>query len=281
MPIVDSHIHLWENAGGPLPQRPRFTYPEALPLMDEAGVDIVIDCPPIWDPASPDYAIEAHRAHPTRFFAHGWIDLLEPDAPRHLREYLARPGVIGMRFMTASPKAPPGETSTMSRIRWPNDNSLDWFWQAMADSGKPLAVCGGAILPHVEAVARRHPELKLILDHFGAVTMGPGLTQLPGLLGLAKLPNVAVKLSGGTGIFDEPYPVPSLAHEVRRLYDAFGPERLFWGTDVTRMKLNWRQCITAYTEHMSWLSAADLALIMGNGFLKWHGISVVPTAGVR
>jgi predicted TIM-barrel fold metal-dependent hydrolase len=179
-----------------------------------------------------------------------------------------------MRFITASPKAPPGEPSAMSRIRWPRDGSLDWFWRAMADSGLPLAVCGGAILPHVEAAARRYPHLKITIDHFGAATMGPGLAQFAGLFDLAKLPNVAVKLTGGPGYFNEDYPVPSLSNEVRRLYDAFGPERLFWGTDITRMKLSWRDCISVYTEHMPWLPPAALALIMGEAFLRWHGIAM-------
>jgi len=274
MMVVDAQIHLWKNPAAPPAPGIRFTYPEALARMNEAGVDIAIDCPPIWDETSLDYAVEAHRAHPGRFLTHGWVDLLEPGAPERLRACADLPGVIGMRFMTASPKAPPGETSTMSRIRWPSDGSLDWFWRAMADSNLPLAVCGGAILPHVEAAARRYPNLKITIDHFGAAAMGPGLVQFKGLFHLAKLPNVAVKLTGGPGCFDEAYPVPSLSGEVQRLYDAFGPERLFWGSDITRMKLSWRECITAYTEHMPWLPPADLALIMGEAFLRWHGIVV-------
>lgn len=141
------------------------------------------------------------------------------------------------------------------------------------ESGLPLAVCGGAILPHVEAAARRHPGLKITIDHFGAATMRPGLVQSPGLLELARLPNMALKLTGGPGYFNEPYSVPSLSGEVRRLYDAFGPERLFWGTDVIRMKLSWRECITVYTEYMPWLSSRDRGLIMGEAFLRWHGIA--------
>ena len=274
MMVVDAQIHLWKNPAAPPAPGIRFTYPEALARMNEAGVDIAIDCPPIWDETSLDYAVEAHRAHPGRFLTHGWVDLLEPGASERLRACADLPGVIGMRFMTASPKAPPGETSTMSRIRWPSDGSLDWFWRAMADSNLPLAVCGGAILPHVEVAARRYPNLKITIDHFGAAAMGPGLVQFKGLFDLAKLPNVAVKLSGGPGCFDEAYPVPSLSGEVQRLYDAFGPERLFWGSDITRMKLSWRECITAYTEHMPWLPPADLALIMGEAFLRWHGIVV-------
>ncbi|EIZ77742.1 amidohydrolase 2 [Novosphingobium sp. Rr 2-17] len=274
MRIVDAQVHLWENPGAPPIHGPSFTYQQALTGMDEAGIDLAINCPPIWDPAAMAYSVEAHLAHPDRFVTHGWVDLLGPDASASLDATLALPGMVGMRFITASPVAAPGETNTMNRIRWPQDNSLDWFWERMAASGRPVAVCGGAILPHVDRVARRHPELKLIIDHFGASIMGPGLVQFDGLFDFAQLPNVAIKLTGGAGYFDEAYPMPSLSREVRKLYDAFGPNRLFWGTDFTRMRLSWRECLTLYTEEMDWLTDRDRSLIAGEGLLLWHGMAI-------
>lgn len=273
VPIVDSQIHLWEDADSAPVRGQRFLYSEALRQMDAAGVDIAVNCPPIWDAGSMDYAVAAHQAHPDRFLTHGWVDLLEPDAADRLAACLAMPGIIGLRFLTASPKAPLGETSTASRVRWPSDGSLDWFWAAMAQANVPVAVGGGAILPHVEAAARAHPDLKITIDHFGAVAMPPPLVQLPGLHELAKLPNIAVKLTGGPGYFDQADCMNLLSAEVRRLYDAFGPERLFWGSDITRMSISWRECLTVYTEQMPWLSAEDLRLITGAAFLRWHGLS--------
>ena len=51
--------------------------------------------------------------------------------------------------------------------------------------------------------------------------------------------------------------------------DAYGPERLFWGTDITRLKCTWRQAITMYTEELPWLSERDKTLIMGEAFSRW------------
>jgi hypothetical protein len=34
------------------------------------------------------------------------------------------------------------------------------------------------------------------------------------------------------------------------LYDAFGPARWSWGTDITRMPCPWRQCVTMFTEEL-------------------------------
>lgn len=69
-------------------------------------------------------------------------------------------------------------------------------------------------------------------------------------------------------------------HEfVRQVYDAFGPERLFWGTDLTRFTYwdrpgdpkhcSYRQAVTMFTEEMPWLSESDLTLIMGKALCKW------------
>jgi hypothetical protein len=46
------------------------------------------------------------------------------------------------------------------------------------------------------------------------------------------------------------------------------------------MKLSWRECITVYTEHMPWLPPADLALIMGEAVLRWHGIAINASSGL-
>ena len=58
---------------------------------------------------------------------------------------------------------------------------------------------------------------------------------------------------------------------LRRLYDAFGPARWFWGTDITRMPCPWRQCVTLFTEELPWLKGHDLELVMGRAVCDWLG----------
>ncbi|HYY87474.1 MAG TPA: hypothetical protein VFA49_01665 [Chloroflexota bacterium] len=67
----------------------------------------------------------------------------------------------------------------------------------------------------------------------------------------------------------EPYPYRNIHPYLRQLYDAFGPERLFWGTDITRMPCSWRQCITLFTDELPWLSEADKRLIMADSVCAW------------
>ena len=53
------------------------------------------------------------------------------------------------------------------------------------------------------------------------------LAHLPNLLALARYPNVAVKATGVPGSTREPYPYRNLHPYLRRVNDAFGPERRF------------------------------------------------------
>src|SRR5256885_2077181 len=61
-------------------------------------------------------------------------------------------------------------------------------------------------------------------------------------------------------------------HEhLHRCFDAFGPDRMFWGTDITRMPCSWRQCVTVFTEELPWLKGRDLELVMGEALCNWVG----------
>ncbi len=69
----------------------------------------------------------------------------------------------------------------------------------------------------------------------------------------------------------DPYPFPSIHDALHRVFDAFGPRRMFWGTDITRMHCTWRQCVTLFTEELPWLKGQDLDLVMGRAFCDWIG----------
>jgi predicted TIM-barrel fold metal-dependent hydrolase len=277
MQIVDAQIHLWQGPGAPPHHRlgrETYSYDEALRDMDAAGVDAAINCPPIWDDSANRYAIEAALAHPDRFATLDWLDLTHPDVRHLLDESLARPGVIGLRFLTASPKAPADPMSTLSRINWPSDGRLDWLWDELAARAVPVTLYGSALLPRVRWIAERHPTLRVTIDHFGTIgNSAPdgALSQIPDLLDLSSLSNIAVKLTAAPSYAVGGYPYISVHPAVRELYDHYGPHRLFWGTDITRLNASWRECVAMFTEHMPWLSRSDLTLIMGHAICDWHG----------
>ena len=95
--------------------------------------------------------------------------------------------------------------------------------------------------------------------------------NLPEVVALARYPNVAMKATGASSYSGHAYPFPDIHDNLHRLYDAFGPARFFWGTDITRMPCPWRQCVTLFTEELSWLKGRDLELVMGRAVCDWLG----------
>ena len=264
MLIIDSQIHLWEGDQAP-PHHGRKPYlaEQALADMDAAGVDAAINAPPQWDVDSNRYAIESAARFPERFATTGWIKLDRPEAPDLVRRWRSQPGMIGFR-------TPCGLEDERS---WPTDGAMDWFLPLAAELDIPVVLGGPFVLPHVERWAAQYPNLKIALDHFGIMGLTPtrGLIQHEDVLSWSRFPNVSVKLCGAPDYAREDgYPFKGMHDRIHRLYDAYGPERLFWGTDITRLdNCTWRQAVTMFTEELSWLSENDKTLIMGEAFCRW------------
>ena len=157
------------------------------------------------------------------------------------------------------------------------DGTIDWLWSEAEKAGVPVAMLATDSLSEIGGIAERHPGLRLTIDHLGGrgglttLKDAKAMTHMPQLLALAKFPNVAVKATGAPGYSSEAYPFPAMHTYLRQIYDAFGPHRMFWGTDITKLPCSWRQCVTMFTEELPWLDEADKRLIMGDALCTWWG----------
>ena len=266
MLIVDAQVHIWANNKPTNPahrQVSTFSKDDLLKEMDAAGVAAAVIHPPSsWDPSSNELAVEAARQHPDRLAVLGNFPLDRPESRALIDGWKRRSGMLGLRFTFLQPH----------QRTWPTDGTIDWLWPAAERAGLPVALLAGNFLPLVGQVAARHPKLQLIVDHLGrpsGTKDDAAWANLHELLALARYPNVAVKATGAPSYSSEPYPYRNIHGHLRRIYDAFGPERMFWGTDITRMPCSWRQCVTMFTEELPWLSARDKELIMGRALCAW------------
>ncbi|MGE0057251.1 MAG: amidohydrolase [Dehalococcoidia bacterium] len=267
MLIVDAQIHLWSGAvPAKLPQHRQveaFLAAEARVGMEEAGVDAAIIHPPSWDAHANELAIAAAAEHPGRFAILGSLPLDQASSRERVASWKQQPGMVGLRYSFNSLDGP---------TTWFTDGTADWLWPAAEAAGVPVAILAGGSLWKAAEVAERHPGLRLLIDHLGA---GPGFAgpkiweQLPELIALAKYPNIAVKATGAPSYATEPYPFRDIHEPLQRVFDAFGPRRLFWGTDITRMKCSWTQCLTLFTEELPWLSGEAKELVMGRALCDW------------
>ncbi|HSX82058.1 MAG TPA: amidohydrolase family protein [Candidatus Saccharimonadia bacterium] len=270
MQIVDSQIHLWENATMSPQHRqiPTYSMDDALQEMTEAGVDAAVIHPPsTLGEAMNALAVDAARQHPDTFCILGNFDLQSPDRLDIVKHWRQRPGMLGFRFTFNQPH----------QQRWWTDGSLDWFWAACEQAGLPIGLLAGGHMADLGTIAAHHPGLKLHIDHCGRGGGGGGGTDeaafanLGEMLALATYPNVAVKLSGAPSYSSHPYPYRNIHPYRRQIFDAFGPQRCFWGTDITRMPCSYRQCVTMFTEELSWLQGRDKELVMGDAICDWLG----------
>jgi predicted TIM-barrel fold metal-dependent hydrolase len=274
--VVDSQVHIWiaESPDRPWPpggvaraNLPEpFTYDRLLVLMNEAGVDRVVIVPPFFEGERNDYALEAAKKYPDRFAVMGRILLNSPEAPALLRKWKDQPGMLGIRL-----------TFNWNQFAWLTDGTADWFWPAAAKAGVPVMVHPNGMILEFAHIAESNPRLTLIIDHMGLSTeiakSNIRERAIEQTLTLAKYPNVYVKVSSVPTYSFEPYPYRDMDEFVRRVVDAFGPRRCFWGSDLTVSfdRAFYRQRISHFTEELDFLSADDKEWIMGRAILSCLG----------
>ena len=267
--IIDSQVHLWraDSPDYPWPkdrpnERVQREEPchaeEILALMDGAGVDRAIIVPPIWagddNKAAMGWALE----YPDRLAIMGRFDLWNPDRDR-IERWLEQPGMLGIRMSYPREHGP----------EWLQDvGAFPWFWSAAQRIGIPLMIlCQGA--RPIESIAEHYPDLRLIVDHLGlhmTATQNPDadpFEDFEDLLALRRYPNVFAKMSCLSTYSRTPYPHPDLADKLEQVVGAFGPERLMWGSDATRLRnATYAQC-REHLATLSFLDERDLEWILG------------------
>jgi len=266
--IVDAQVHVWAGGtasahhtrGRPVP----FTIVDLQAEMQAAGVDCAVLAPPSWDPNGNTPSLEAAAAHSERFAVTGDIDWLAARAePERILHWRDEPGMRGLRLIFNTPEK-------QAHLA---DGSVEWIWHAAERADLPVMLLIPGAVSGVAGIAQRFPGLRLCVDHLGiprGAKDSAAFAHLPQLLALAKLPNVSVKAGGMPSYSSvDTYPYPSLHGYLRQVYDAFGPERIFWASDLTRMACDYREIVSLFTEGIAWLTAQDKRLIMGESICRW------------
>jgi predicted TIM-barrel fold metal-dependent hydrolase len=273
VPVIDAQIHVWspDTSRRPWPpgrtryaHGPALSAEQVLEVMDDAGVDRAVLVPPSWIGDDNTDALDAARRYPDRFAVMGRFDPTAADARPRLARWLEQPGMRGIRLTFHLPLW----------SGWLTDGSLDWFWAACEAAAIPLMIFVPGLVSHVGPIAARHPRLRLILDHlarWGDKKDDEAFADLDEVLALARYPNVAAKVSALPCYSSEAYPFPRLTPYIRRVYDAFGPRRMLWGTDYSRLPVPYRDAVRHFREGIEFFSAEDRAWIMGRACAEWLG----------
>ena len=268
MLVTDAQIHVWEvdrpdrpwPANRNQPQLPNgFSAEQALAEMDAAGVDRVVIVPAVVAGDRNEYALEVVAKYPKRFAIMGRIDAADPESERLLADWKTQPGMLGIRL------------SGGTRWEQVEDGSLEWLWAGCERYGIPIMMLPDpAVLGSIGDVAEQHPALTIILDHLGLRLLEDGAAwkTLDSTLALARFPRVHVKVSSVPNFSIAPYPHRDVHPHIRRVYDAYGPRRMFWGSDLTRLKGSYTDCLRLFRDELDFLSAEDREWILGRAIAE-------------
>jgi predicted TIM-barrel fold metal-dependent hydrolase len=275
MLVTDAQVHLWEaeRADRPWPrpqQRPPhrpngFSADEMLSEMDAAGVDRAVIVPPTWAGESNDWALEMASRYPARFAVVGRFDARAPDAPQQLAGWLKNTHMLGVRM----------SFHVKPFIDWLSDGSLNWFWAECAFLALPVMALVPGIVSRLEPVLKRHPELKILVPHMGCPLDIRGSAAFAGieeLLDLARYPNVTVMVSSAPCFSNEPYPFRDVHPYLRRIYEIYGPRRMLWGADLSRLTSSYSECLNLFRYALDFLSDDDKEWVLGRALaeaLNW------------
>jgi predicted TIM-barrel fold metal-dependent hydrolase len=269
--IVDAQVHLWKAESedwkwvpGMKPQMPEpFTVEKLVPLMDAAGVDRVVVVPPSWPGDRNDYGLEAARRYPGRFHVMGRIPLKNPASAALLPKWREQPGMLGVRLTFLGPAA-----------AWLKDGTADWFWPEAEKAGLPVMFLAPGQTAAFGRIAEQHPRLALIADHMGLsvdlVKEGKAAEAIAATASLARYPNVSVKLSAAANYSQEGFPFRDVNPHIQKLFEAYGPQRSHWGTDMTNGfdRATYKQRIIHFTEELPFLAESDKDWVMGRAILQ-------------
>ena len=229
---IDAHVHVWTDNLRRYPLGPGFTAEEMKPtayspteLLHDSRrnyVDRVVLVQMIYYGFDNSYMLDAIKQHPRTFKGIAVIDSKSkaPDVEMHR---LAEVGVRGFRLY-------PNEVSSSNLKTVGLSKMFD------CAARERLAMC---LLINPDALAAlthqcsNFPDTPVVIDHLARIGFDGSVKEpdIRALCALAKFPQVYVKLSGFYALGQGSPPHSDLLPLIERVYDAYGPKRLMWGSD--------------------------------------------------
>jgi predicted TIM-barrel fold metal-dependent hydrolase len=235
--LIESHVHLFADDPVRFPYNSASYKPKPEPVEDyvrfvrEAGINHAVIVHP--EPYQDDHRyLEyclAQEPSPGFFKATCLFDPIDPETPKRMQALVKRnPGrIVALRIHEIHAAGTPSTTSGLIRDRDLLSPQMAVTWQAAHDLGLDIQI---HCIPHYAAqigeLAAKFRETPVILDHLARPGQGTP-QEYDQVLMLAKLPQVYMKYSS-TGV-ETVNPHADAKALVKRVYEAFGADRMIWG----------------------------------------------------
>lgn len=268
-PVIDAQIHVWKASTPARPWPADAIEPQRdVPLevdevsaeMDAAGVSGVLLLAPTWEGSRNDYVLEAAASNPSRYGALLRYDVTSPAEAEKLAHWREVTGMRGIRMSL-------NRGDVAGTVRRATESG---FFREAERHGVPLSIYAPGRYDLYAQLANDFPAMKITIDHAAIETADVPLGQaIRGLQALAAHPRIAVKASALPCFITEPYPFPSLTDAVYQLVEWFGPERVFWGSDLSRLPVPYGELVDTWVNGLPALSAREHRLVLGQALAEW------------
>lgn len=239
-PIIDTHMHVWAND----PQRHPFAHPyvknyQGMPHegtvemliedMDRHGCTHCVLVQTICHGWDNTYLADCVKRFPERFKGHGLIDPTDAKVADKLEYWTKEHGLHGMRFSPIYYR-----NGNEGGDAWIDAQETHRLWRKARELRSVLNFyIAPAQLPRLGNMVQAHPEVRVVIDHLSQMDLGAENPEpdFRLLLAMAKYPNVWVKVSELSSVSkSRAYPFRDAHPYVKRVYEAFGSDRLLFGT---------------------------------------------------
>jgi predicted TIM-barrel fold metal-dependent hydrolase len=258
---IDAHVHIWTPDVEAYPlaagfrrkqmQPPSFTPEELFSHSRPSGVGRVVLIQMSFYGFDNRYMTDMMERHAGVFSGVAVIDENAPrpqDEMRHLKER----GVRGFRIR-------PGDRPV---DRWLDSDGMAAMWRYGAREN--LAMChlvDPDSLPAIDRMCKRFPDTPVVIDHFARIGADGMIRErdVTMLCNLARHKQVQVKISAFYALGKKEPPYLDLVPMIRRLLDAYGPERLMWASDCPFQvdQHTYEDSISLIRDRLDFLSEGD------------------------
>src|SRR5579871_3324633 len=236
---VDCHQHFWRLDRGDYgwltpelgPIHRDFLPGDLAPLIAAAGVTRTVLVQAAPTEAETHFLLSLAEATPFVAGVVGWVDFETRDAVHRIEALAARPGLIGLRPMIQD----------IVDDRWMLREGVQPALAAMAAEGLTFdALVLPRHLPVLREFLARHPALDVVIDHAAKPDIASGRFDAwaRDMRAIAAETRVTCKLSGLVTEAAAGWTVETLRPYVDLLVEAFGADRLMWGSDWPVLNLN-------------------------------------------
>ena len=233
MKYIDAHVHVWTDDFDRYPiagaykqsdmKPPTFRPEELFAHAKPSGVNRIVLIQMSFYGFDNAYMLDVMAKYPDVFSG---IAVIDVNAER-VDEEMCRLGEKGVRGFRISPR-------DVAIKNWLDGEGFERMFAAGAEHN--LAICpliNPDALSSLDKRCEQFPETPVIIDHLCRIGASQPINDahINQLCAMARHPKVMVKVSAFYALGLKTAPYDDLVELIRRVYGAFGAERLMWASD--------------------------------------------------